>query len=334
MIDAELTQIDFWDVGQADCTVLHFSDNSIILIDVGRKGCPVVDWLADHPREIRAIILTHNDADHAGALCSIIAAHSAQIRGIYMLADRPKNDEKFQKLFRCALEGERLNHYAIKWASDGTHLWASPVGSARLRVVHPSFSEWALASSPNATSAMVVLENGDRWLGVWPGDLSLNTVAGKCEGRKAWMLMGPHHGGPEGYKRKPESAQWVTAISPTRGFISVGTKNDYSHPRPRYVQLLGRSGCHVVCSQLTRACDPERARSRIPVFQGSGALGLRPSRSGTACRGAWRVRFQNGELIPDEFGTEHLKRIGTLRRPLCLRGRGWKKGEPLPAESF
>lgn len=332
MIDSELTRIDFWDVGQADCSMLHFSDNSIMLIDVGKRGCPVVDWLADHPRQIRAIILTHNDADHAGALCSIVAAHRAQIGGIYMLMDRSKADEKFQKLFRCALEGERLKHYEIKWANDGTQLWASPDGSTRLRVVHPSFSEFVLAGSPNAMSAMVVLEKDDRWLSVWPGDLSLNTVAGKCNGRQAWMLMGPHHGGPDGYKRKPESATWVAAISPRRGFISVGTKNSYSHPRPRYVQLLGRSGCHVVCSQLTRACDPERSRATRPVFQGSGALGLRASRSGVACRGSWRVTFRNGELVPDEFGAEHLQRVAGLRRPLCLKGRGWKKGDPVPIE--
>lgn len=329
-LEVELTHIDFWDVGQGDTTALHFSDKSILLIDVGPRGSPVVGWLAEHPQPIRAIILTHNDADHAGALCSIVAEHKHRIGAIYLLQDRPKKDEAFQKLFRCALEGERQGFYTLQNLETGKCPWESPYGKMRLRVLHPSFSEFIEAGTPNTTSAMLILECADEWLSLWPADLILSQVASKVGEAKPWIMVGPHHGCPEDYKKKPESVQCVERIAPRRGFISVGTRNGYSHPRPRYVQLLGKTGCQVVCSEITRWCDPETVKSGQDVFPGSAMLGLRAPPKGVACRGAWRVLCRNGTLVSDGYDDEHLARIAKLRRPLCLRGRGWKKGDPPP----
>jgi beta-lactamase superfamily II metal-dependent hydrolase len=144
MTPPALTNIDFWDVGQADSTTLNFSDDSVLLIDVGLRGSPIVDWLADHPRRIRGIVLTHNDSDHAGALCSLVDVHKQQIEGIYMLQDRPKNDPKFQTLFRCALEGERLGFYQIQWANAGTVVWQSPDSRERVIIAFLSISKLRL----------------------------------------------------------------------------------------------------------------------------------------------------------------------------------------------
>ncbi len=313
-----LTQIDFWDVGQGDASVIHFNDGSVILVDTGLRGSPLVDWLADRPRVIRAIVLTHNDADHAGALCALVRDHSVRIGGIHMLRDRPVRDPVFQKLFRCAYEGESKGHYKIEELRTGVVLWRSGDGLTELSVEHPSFSESVMAANPNASSAMLVLKQQGQWLAIWPGDMPLATLAGKAGGRNPVVMTGPHHGAPEGYKKKPESVQHVKAISPARAFISVGTTNGYSHPRARYLKLLARQSCHVVCSQITRVCDPESTKSKRPVFNGTAMLGLRAPRGGVACRGSWRVLFQGGALIPDSYDASHREKLKGLRRPQCL----------------
>jgi glyoxylase-like metal-dependent hydrolase (beta-lactamase superfamily II) len=77
-----LTRIVFWDVGQGDCSVLHFTDDSIIIIDTGDKNSPLVEWLSWHPvspLKIEAMVFTHTHADHIGAAQSIVEDYGVQI---------------------------------------------------------------------------------------------------------------------------------------------------------------------------------------------------------------------------------------------------------------
>lgn len=328
--DPEL-RIDFWDVGQADCTMLTLPDGRLLLIDVGRKGSPVVDWLNEHriAPQIEAIILTHNHADHVGALCAIVAEHKRRIGCIWMLADRNLHYLKETAAFRCAEEAERGGFFPLRRLEAGHTIWEDAALGARLHVVHPSFSENVTAGTPNRTSGLIVLEAGGRVQIAWPGDLDIVRVGEKLADTQPWLLHGPHHGAPSDYKHQP-ARNAITGLAPRRAFVSVGTRNTYHHPRPKYVQLLGRTGCQVVCSELTHRCERERIRRGENVFEGAGALGLRPARSGVTCRGAWRVWLRGGKLVPDQFDALHLERIAKLRRPQCLRGRGWKRGNPLP----
>jgi beta-lactamase superfamily II metal-dependent hydrolase len=317
MNETDLAYIDYWDVGQADCSVLNFTDRSIIIIETGTIRSPIVGWLAERRPAIRAIILTHNDSDHAGCACSIVAEHKEKIHAFYLLEDRPRNDQRFQALFRCVLAGESAGYYTLKRAEDGAEVWGAPGGKTRLRIIHPSFSASILATSPNTSSAIVVLEHDDNLLAVWPGDSTLERVAAKIGERSPWILNGPHHGSPNDIKVHPKWKDFVAMIGPARAFVSVGTKNRYSHPREPL--SLASCGCHIVCSELTRFCDPQQASSGRPVFEGSGVLGLPTKPTGVPCRGTWRANFANGSLVPDHHDTHHRQLVAELRRPLCLR---------------
>lgn len=324
--------IDFWDVGQADCTVIHLPDGRLFIIDVGRRGSPLADWLADkHPApRIAAIVLTHNDSDHAGALPGILDRHASSIDTVWMLRDRPNKDEPFAKIFRRVAraeeEGLEVRRLEAPW-----ELWKDESRGLRLRAAYPTFTANEAASRPNDTCGLILLEQGDALLCAWPGDLPVHVVADRVGG-SAGLLHGPHHGGPTDFKG-PDRGRYragVETLSPRLAFISVGSRNPYCHPRPSYVQLLAHRGCRVVCSQITNACDRDRFREGRLVFDGSGALGLRSARSGTPCRGAWRVVLRDCDLVPDQYTQVHLERIAELHRPQCLRGSGWRKGDPLP----
>lgn len=347
MSDSSL-EVDLWDVGQGDCSVIKLPDGKLIIIDVGPRGSPLVDWLNERgrrPSRIESIVLTHNDADHAGALASIVAEHKQRIGAIWMLLDDDKDAPRFQKVFRAALQGEIEGFYRIRRLEDGQILWSNEKEALQLHVIHPRFSQNIEASKPNDSSGLIVLECAGKRLFAWPGDLEFRKTAAIMASNPPHSLFGPHHGGPSDYPtkalRKKQSSHSLrnrmselraagALLKPARAFVSVSTKNPHHHPRPGYLRLLASLGTRVVCSELTFCCERQRIHTNNPVLQGSALLGLRPARSGVSCRGSMRLFLRNRMLVPDEFDATHLERVSTLLRPQCLRGTGWRKGTGLP----
>lgn len=332
-----LLEIDFWNVGQGDCTVIKLPNGKLIIIDVGPRGGPLIEWLREGTRrnvQIEAVILTHNDADHTGSLPVLVNEFKNRIGTVWMLLDRPKKDDQFQKIFRAAYQGEEEGCYKINRLEDGQILWRDDLSATCLRVLHPSMSQNILANDPNDTSGMIVLDVEGRNLVTWPGDLQLMTTAKVLNGWSPETLMGPHHGGPSDYPTKAlrkrfsddklktrmqEMRVAAGELHPQRSFISVGTKNSYNHPRPGFLRLLAGQGAQVICSQLTACCDRQKVASGKPVFEGAGVLGLRSAKSGVSCRGAMRLYLKDSQLYPDEFDAMHRERVAQLYRPQCLK---------------
>ena len=316
-------QVTFWDVGQGDCSTITLPDGRLIIVDTGPRGSPLIDWLNDHPKIIHAVVLTHNDADHVGALPALVGQFMNRIQSFFMLVDRPANNPVFNKTFRCALEGEKKGFYKITRLEIGAVVWQDPALNVELVTISPSMSGNVLASSPNSASGILALRINGQTQILWPGDSTLARVAGDCAGAKPYVMVGPHHGAPEGYK-KAAAVPAIQTINPSNAFISVATRNKYSHPRPKYLQRLERAGCHVLCSELTGVCDRAAFRNNRPVMVNHLVLGLRPPRKlGVTCRGIWQLTWDGQKFLSDGFDEEHLSRIEKLRRPQCLRGRAY-----------
>lgn len=323
-------EVTFWDVGQGDCSTITLPDGRLIIIDVGPRGSPLIDWLHDKPKEIYAVVLTHNDSDHVGALPALIGSFKRQIQNLFMLVDRPVNNRIFDKTFRCALEGERQGCYRIQRLEVGVTVWRDNTLPGELLPVFPTMSGNVLANTPNRTSGILSLRLNDQTQIVWPGDSTLARLEEVCSGTSPHVLFGPHHGAPEDYRGQAAVAA-LNAVSPARGFISVGTKNGYSHPRPKYLQRLERVGCQLVCSQITSFCDRDTTiHNPRPIMGTHLTLGLRPPRRGIACRGAWRISWNGSAFESDGLDDEHLLRITGLRRPQCLRGREFFQRQQTP----
>lgn len=318
-------EVNFWDVGQGDCSTITLPDGSLVIIDVGPRGSPLVDWLNDHPRDIHAIVLTHNDMDHVGALPEIIGPFKNRIRNVFMLVDRPVDDPRFDRTFRCAHEGEQQNYYKITRLERGAVVWQDPQLNADLVPVFPTMSAniAGIVASPNETSAILSLRISGNTEIIWPGDSTLARLAQECPKTRPLMLVGPHHGAPKDANRKVAAA-CIAAVNPQHAYLSVASRNKYSHPRPRYILRLELGGCAVTCSQMTHHCDRATVAAGIPVIATHLALGLRPPRRGVSCRGVVRLTWNGRSFDSDGYENEHAARIGKLRRALCLRGRGWR----------
>jgi hypothetical protein len=242
-----------------------------------------------------------------------------------MLVDRPVDDYKFDRTFRCALEGERQGHYQITRLERGAVVWQSDQIGAELSPVFPTMSGNVLgsASGPNETSAILCLNFNKKTEIIWPGDSSLARLAQQCAGANPRVISGPHHGAPKGYQRKSASPL-IAAVNPQKAYLSVGTRNKHSHPRQQYILRLEIGRCDVVCSQMTHLCDRDTVAPGLPVVATHLALGLRPPRRGVSCRGVMRLTWNGRAFDTDGFDEMHLDRISALHRAMCLRGRRFR----------
>jgi beta-lactamase superfamily II metal-dependent hydrolase len=307
--------IDFWDVGQGDGTTIRLPDDWLLLIDTGLRGSPIVDWLTVRRPSIHAIVVTHNDEDHAGGLPSVVKIPSLSIQSVYMLADRDVKSSKFRNIWQPVREEEQKRRFSVERLETDMVLWQS--ADTCLKVVYPTFSENVEANRPNESSTVICLLHRGKVKIIWPGDAPMQVVAEKCAGTFPHLLHGPYHGGPVD-RKKTGFKGWVEATLSERVFISVGTSNSYNLPSQDYLVLQTDRGCQITCTELTSLCDRTHISSRKPVLQTAALLGLPAARTGVPCRGCFRITVQDGNFIADAWDAEHLTRIKLLKRPQCF----------------
>jgi beta-lactamase superfamily II metal-dependent hydrolase len=312
-----LLTVDFWDVGQADCSVIELPDSSLVIIDVARKSGPLIEWLQRRTNPIRAIVLTHNHDDHAGAMPSIVHQFKQRIGTVFMLKDVDKSDAVFAKIFRPIAEAYHAGFFDVQPLDKGRRIAGDNSIGLQIEAAYPHFVGANEAKDRNEYSGIIRLRLNGATEVIWAGDTLLRLLAENCSGEEPSVLAGPHHGAPKDTDHI-DATTWIRSVGSKRGFISVGSNNNHSHPKARYLQALRSQGCRVICSQITDRCDPDAAITGRPIIPSHGLLGLSPQRKGTACRGAFRLELRNGALVADKWDSEHLRRISSLAHPQCI----------------
>lgn len=310
-------EIVYLDVGQGDCTIFNLPDGSIGLIDLGPLNSPVIEWLQRDEqmrRRIHFIVITHNDADHAGSLNSLLDLRQ-DIQTLYLLT-HVKQGKRFNDAFALAARLHRAGRLKLVRLEVGV----PPIytdSDTVLSVVFPDFPQNAQASSPNATSGILTLSVKGTILAIWPGDSKLSSIANYAAPSKPFVLMGPHHGGPTDWHIN-NSPSIISTFQPQRAYISVGTHNSHRHPYPEYLSCLKSLGCRPICSQLTVCCDKRAKEEGRNVLKGSAKLGY-PTAVGTSCRGSMKLTLRNRILEVDRFDVEHLSKVSAnVRKPRCV----------------
>lgn len=331
-------RLDFWDVGQGDCSVITFPDGRLVIIDTGSgTSSALPDWLkkqrTNNSLQTGAIlILTHNDTDHCGCALDVIGTLGDKLSRVFMVEDHGQSETR-RKLYReiSSKAGDRLERLELRLSETTQELLDATFAGCRVRIecVHPrpdtAFAEAARRSpEPNRMSAVITLEvNGKRQV-TWPGDAPFSVVADKCRTDAGHLLVGPHHGAPTDSDQM-QFASHIAQHRPEWVWISVGTDNSYKphgHPTHRYIESHVQHGSHVCCSQL-KHCDDRSVASRSHVTVSHLALGLLPPKNKAVhCMGPLRLEWDAvvGAFVPDEvLEQRHRQRVGKLAKPLCLR---------------
>ncbi len=310
--------LDFWDVGQGDATVVRPTPNRAFIIDVGPRNSPIVDWIIRNPAiGIDGIVLTHNDADHAGALSALIDAASSRIGCVYFLQDRCKKDASFVKLFSRLDEAFKAGELkkVTRLEAPGV-IWHDTTKTVEIAVRYPSVLENIAADDANETSGILTLTVQGIVKVLWASDSPIEMVAKHCSGSKPDYMLGPHHGAPS--DRAHTAAEgWLRDIGAQINLISVGSRNGYNHPQVSFMRKTLHAGSRVVCTQLTPLCDKMRKKD---VVKSHARYALPQPRTGIACRGPSRVMLlPSDDLIGDDLDAVHQEAIRGLQRPKCLR---------------
>ena len=316
-------QIVFWDVGQGDATDIQLPDKSHILIDAGpslKQGNPLPAWFLrmDSPL-IRLAILTHSHEDHFGGLTELCRESAQRIDRIAVM-----NDYALRTMPRPGALNALLQSLARRKAETGTKIELREKQGVlygdsdfQLRLVYPKSLPPAgsLPKDVNQSSMVIVLESlknsATNPLVVWGGDNTLMNIGTALPGAKPFVLMGPHHGHPQGTK-KPKTPDYKdffsSEVTPQCVYISVGRCNGYRLPDSNYIKGAALAGVRVCCSQLAVNCDEDRTHD---VFEGSAMIGVdKPARS-VQCRGAMRVYANATSGM--RFDKNHAEFVATVR---------------------
>jgi hypothetical protein len=324
--------VDFWDVGQGDCSVVRLPDGRLLIIAFGPPDSPVIEWLAARREGIYGVVLTHNDEDHAGCFPDLLERFATKIENVFLLIDRHTTELSAKRILSCAIRywKKRLFklHHLIVPDKDVLPIYGHVAGENILMIyaVYPESgmelaNQLKKAPTPNVVSAIVCLDINEATKVVWAGD-AMRTVADRCQGKRPEVMVGPHHGGPTDRNLKNHHLEYEKVV-PNNVFISAGTANPHDHPVKRFIDYHRRLGHRVVCSQLMH-CDPRRVANRQHVRMHHLKFGMAPPQNaGTvSCRGPMRLtRNPNqAEFDHDEYHGQHLAEVCALHRPYCLDG--------------
>lgn len=221
---ARLVQLD---VGQGDASLIRIG-RSAVVVDVGpADSYDLLRYLRHEGLFVEAVILSHPDEDHAGALKMLLNSEVKMNRVI--MAERAQGEAASLAVIEglVKLEGSGAE---IETVSAGDTILA---GGVELSVLSPDET----LSGSNERSLLLHTEvEGTTML--FTGDLPVRNepaIAPACD-----ILKVAHHG-----SQYASSREFIAQVSPRIAIISVGADNRYGHPHERVLGDLEAVGAKI-----------------------------------------------------------------------------------------
>ncbi len=220
-------RISVLDVGQGDSILLDPPDGAPILVDTGPPGGEIAAQLYAHQVErLRALVLTHDQSDHDGALDQVLAATEVGWLGYSRVGAEPRSFAR--------AEGARLRVLSAgDWIRSGSLemqvLWPPPA------LLDPSAKPASI--DPNRLSLVLLARfHGFRMLLTGDAESELTSIdPGPID-----VLKLAHHGSED-----TGLAALLAHSAPRLALISVGADNPYGHPTPSTLATLEAAGVEV-----------------------------------------------------------------------------------------
>jgi competence protein ComEC len=244
-----------FEVGQG-LSVLVRTRSHALLYDAGPAWGPESDsgirvilpaLRAQGLRELDAMVVSHDDTDHAGGALSVMRA--------VPVARLHSSLPGFDPIVKAA-------PYRIPCADASTWVW----DGVRFEFLHPAMERYSepAESANNLSCVLKVSVAGAAALLAgdleWRGEADL--VARRADGLHAQVLVVPHHG-----SSTSSTPEFVRAVSPQYAVFPVGYLNRFAHPAPKVVARYEEQG------------------SRIVRTDQSGAVGIMIDEHGVSVRG-------------------------------------------------
>lgn len=240
------------DVGQGDAVVYRQGSHAV-LVDTGKDDAKLLRGLACHDvRALDAVVISHPDDDHCGALPALLA--TMPVTRVYIARDAltcpcDKCSALRSNLGGCRVEGLvqgdelALSGYSLQVIAPQGFAYEGDNQDSLVMVVRcdcngDGVGDWAILTSGDAESGVLVslMRTMDM------GDIDILKV--------------PHHGSAQAV-----DAELLQTIRPRVSLIGVGADNRYGHPAQETIDQLEEAGSlvfrtdvngDVVCSLTPR----------------------------------------------------------------------------------
>ncbi|MEY2685008.1 MAG: hypothetical protein RJA09_2152 [Pseudomonadota bacterium] len=204
------------DVGQGGAALVRTTHHSL-LFDTGpawgvgpaqNAGERVlVPWLRAEGVRLDAVVVSHEDLDHAGGVQAIAQAH-------------PKAQwwASFQPELPARAVAQRCEA-GQRWVWDGVPF----------EVLHPRAEDYSAGLSSNALSCVLQVGEGEQSV-LLTGDITVaeeTRIALGRPGLRAHVLLAAHHG-----SQTSSGPVWLNTVQPKVVLVQAGHRNRYGHPAP------------------------------------------------------------------------------------------------------
>ena len=232
-------EVQFVDVGQADCTLIRHQDHNI-LIDAGnnKDGKLLVKYFQDLGiTKFDYVIGTHPHEDHIGGMKKVV--ESFDFGSIYM----PKAETN-TLTYENLLTAIQKKNKKIKTAKAKTRIVTSSDSYLKVETLAPNSSSY---TDLNDYSVVIKVTYGKVRM-LYMGDAgkdSENEMLNKNYNVSADVVKVGHHGSSSASTQK-----FINSVGAQYAIMSVGSDNDYGHPNSQTIDRWERSGAQVIRTDI------------------------------------------------------------------------------------
>jgi competence protein ComEC len=221
------------DVGQGDALLLRTGAHSAVVVDAGPDPRPVDRCLGRLGiGKVPVVVLTHFHADHVDGLTGVLRGRDVGRIDVSPLAEPADGVADVRR--HAAARG-----LPVRAVTAGER---TTVGPVHWQVLGPLREHPDSASPPNDASVVLLVETAGIRI------LMLGDAEPPEQGdlRRAWpglradVLKVAHHGSAR------QDEELVGGLGARVALVSAGRDNDYGHPAPSTLDLLGRAGMRVL----------------------------------------------------------------------------------------
>ena len=220
-IDKSQLNIFYFNVGQADSTLITLNNKSI-LIDAGNKsdGEYIVKFLKEKELDnIDYFIITHGDLDHSGGAGIILS--NCKVSQLFMPEGIEEAEDNYQDLKKVASNNNvQLSKVEVndKFSLD----------EATFDVLSVKNNTTNTANESSIVIKLSYLNTSYLFMGDATQDIEKEINCDRVD-----VIKIGHHGSNSG-----TSTEFLNRISPTYAIISAGNNKNYNHPSEQVLQRL------------------------------------------------------------------------------------------------
>lgn len=261
-LNHRISHVSMLDIGQGDAFIIEHYGGARLSIDVGKDSKLFIEQLFKHScciinhhqinKTIDLLLLTHDDADHAGALPKI--KNKIKIKKII----QSQYSYSFIEKYMNRLSGNILNLNQIDMPILVYEGYIFKIGEDIFEILYPSkFSEQNHERPKNDDSvvAKLILNNrnflftGDAGFETEKDLIRSSTIKNKISDID--VLKVGHHG-----SKHSTDKSFLNTVSPMYALISAGLKNSYGHPHKSVLNRLKQAGIQEKNIFRTDLCGP------------------------------------------------------------------------------